>query len=148
MLRDDLETTDKVVVFAIFRETIDILAKEFADSNISVATIHGDTAPRQRQQAIDAFQQNNQPRVLIIQLNVGGTAITLHRANYAVIVDVPWTPATVMQAVARLRRIGQRKSVLARMVSLANSIDEIVVGTITRKATELAKFDNLLEEPA
>jgi SNF2 family DNA or RNA helicase len=48
MLRDDLETTDKVVVFAIFRETIDILAKEFADSNISVATIHGDTAPRQR----------------------------------------------------------------------------------------------------
>jgi SNF2 family DNA or RNA helicase len=144
MLQDDLESFEKIVVFAIFRETIDILAEELDD----VAVIHGDTPPKNRQQIIDAFQRDEQPRVLIIQLNVGGTAITLHRANYVVFCDVSWTPADLHQAAKRAHRIGQRKSVLARVVSLANSIDEIVVGTITRKAAELALFDTLLEQPA
>ena len=49
-----------------------------------------------------------------------------------------------MQAAKRLHRIGQHQSVLARVVSLANSIDETIVGVITRKAAELAVFDNLL----
>jgi SNF2 family DNA or RNA helicase len=143
MLQDDLEITDKIVVFAVFRETIDILAGELGSV---AATIHGDTPLRDRQQVIDAFQQDEQPRVLIIQLNVGGTAITLHRSNYVVFADTSWTPADLMQCAKRAHRIGQRKSVLARVVSLANSIDEIMQGTLARKANELALFDTFLEE--
>jgi SNF2 family DNA or RNA helicase len=143
MVRDDLETAGKVVVFAVYRDTIDILADELEPD---AAVIHGDIPARDRQQIIDAFQTDEQPRVLILQLGVGGTAITLHRSSYVVFADTSWTPADLMQAAKRAHRIGQRKSVLARVVSLANSIDEIVLGTLTRKAAELAAFDSAMEE--
>jgi len=131
------------VVFAIYRETIDILMRGLGSN---AAAIHGDTPQRDRQNIIDAFQDEKQPRVLIVQLSVGSTGITLHRANHVAFADISWTPADLMQATKRLHRIGQTKPVLARVISLANTIDETVVGTLARKAAELAVFDSLLEE--
>ena len=76
LLKGDLEGVEKIVVFAIFRETIDIICKGLGDI---AAAIHGGTPQRDRQRLIDSFQTEDRPRVLVLQLHVGGTAITLHR---------------------------------------------------------------------
>ena len=87
------------------------------------------------------FQNTDRPRVLILQIATGGTALTLHRAHHVIFAETTWTPADVVQAAKRCHRIGQRSSVLVRVVSLAGSIDEVVAAVITRKARELAELE-------
>ena len=74
--------------------------------------------------AADAFQNSAQPRLLIIQLAVGSTAITLTRSSRVVIAEQSWVPADIAQAAKRCHRIGQPSSVNCSVISLANSIDE------------------------
>ena len=52
----------------------------------------------------------------------------------------------MVQCAKRLHRIGQGHSVLARVISLAGSIDEAVSATALRKASELAELDLLTKE--
>ena len=84
------------------------------------------------------------PKILILQISVGGTALTLHRAHRVIFAELSWVPADVAQAAARCHRIGQKKSVLATLVSLSGSIDERVVGTLMRKSRELAALEALV----
>ena len=138
LVKNDLESIDKLVVFAVYRQTIKYLEEAIGPS---AAVIHGDTPQARRQELIDAFQNTDQPRVLVLQIATAGTALTLHRSHNVVFAETTWTPADVVQAAKRCHRIGQRSSVLVRVVSLAGSIDEIVAAVITRKARELAELE-------
>src|SRR5262249_23522269 len=113
------------------------------------AVIDGNTPQSQRQAIIDRFQTDTQPRVLIIQLAVGGTALTLHAATHVLFGEISWVPADNVQGAQRCHRIGQTSPVLARVVSLAGSIDEVVAAIVTKKASELAEFEgHITKEPA
>jgi SNF2 family DNA or RNA helicase len=140
LVNAELESVDKVVVFAVHREVISILAAGI----VGGAVIDGSTPQSARQALIDNFQNTDQPRVLILQIQIAGTAITLHRASRCVFAETTWVPADVAQCAKRLHRIGQHNSVLASVVSLAGSIDEKVAGVLTRKASELAKLESLI----
>ena len=132
---------EKVIVFAVHLAVTDAISAAFDDIG---AVIRGDTPQHIRQRRIDSFQNADMPRVLILQINTAGTALTLTRADRVVFAETTWTPADVVQAAKRCRRIGQKSSVLAQVISLAGSIDERVGGVLTRKATELAQFEQLV----
>jgi Helicase conserved C-terminal domain len=143
LVQGELEATAKIVVFAVHRDVIAGLA---AGLGPVAAVIDGSTSQAVRQQLIDAFQQDDLPRVLILQLQTAGTAITLHRSNRVLFAETSWTPADVVQAAKRCHRIGQTKSVLASTISLAGSIDEQIAAIFTRKARELAELESLLRK--
>jgi SWI/SNF-related matrix-associated actin-dependent regulator of chromatin subfamily A-like protein 1 len=143
LLQADLESIDKIVVFAHHREVITTVAKALGKD---AATIHGDTPIAVRQQLIDAFQTSDQPRVLIVQISIGGTALTLTRSSHVVFAELSWVPADNVQAAKRCHRIGQSNPVLARVISLAGSIDEVVAAIVTRKAAELAELEGHLTQ--
>ena len=82
--------------------------------------------------------------MLILQLQTAGVAITLTAARHALFAESDWVPATMAQAAKRLHRIGQDGGVLARVISLAGSIDERVNAIVMRKAGELAVLDQLI----
>jgi SNF2 family DNA or RNA helicase len=84
--------------------------------------------------------------VLILQIGTAGTALTLHRAHRVIFAEITWTPSDVVQAAKRCHRIGQQHPVRASVVSLAGSIDERVAAIVTRKAEELAAFENLISK--
>jgi SWI/SNF-related matrix-associated actin-dependent regulator of chromatin subfamily A-like protein 1 len=134
---------EKLVVFAYHREVIRIIA---ASLGSAAATIDGSTSSSERQRLIDAFQQRDTPRVLILQITAGGTAITLHRASRVIFAETTWVPADVVQAAKRCHRIGQRQSVLASIVSLSGSIDERVARVITRKAAEMTVLEDFIRK--
>ena len=141
LMQAELEAIDKIVVFAVHRRVIRMLAQGLGPI---AAVIDGSTPQSTRQRTIDAFQNTPLPRVLICQINVAGTALTLHRASRVVFAETTWVPADVAQAAKRTHRIGQRHSVLASVVSLAGSIDEVVGAVLLRKARELGELDNLI----
>lgn len=135
LLVGDLEGgMPNVVIFAHHLEVISGLVRGFEENGISVAAITGAVGPGMRQQLVDRFQRG-EVRVLICQLTAGGVAITLTSSSDVVFVEQSFVPGDNVQAADRLHRIGQTQSVLARVLTLAGSVDEVLGEILVRKTT-------------
>jgi SWI/SNF-related matrix-associated actin-dependent regulator 1 of chromatin subfamily A len=126
LIRSDLEHINKLVTFFWHRVVGNTIAAALGDD---AAVIDGSTPQKDRQALIDTFQNTPAPCVLLVQIVVAGTAITLHRASHCFFAESSWVPGDMVQCAKRLHRIGQGHSVLARVISLAGSIDEAVSAT-------------------
>jgi SWI/SNF-related matrix-associated actin-dependent regulator 1 of chromatin subfamily A len=129
---------DKVVIFAIHQAVIEGLRVELRKFN--PVTLYGRTEASKRQRNIDKFQKNPRCRVFIGNVQAAGTAITLTASNQVVVVECPWTPGDLAQAVMRCHRMGQKKTVTVRVIGLADSIDEKISRLIKQKARQLSRL--------
>ena len=110
------------------------------------AELNGDTSIEDRRRTIDAFQNSPKPRLLVCQLAVASTALTLTAASNVLFSAISWVPSDMAQAAARAHRIGQRDPVLARVTILTGSIDEAMAGVVFRKAVELGTLNQMINE--
>lgn len=144
-IKTDLDNgLDKLVVFAHHQEVFTILKKAIPEA----AVITGRTPERDCQPAIDAFQGKNatwNPRVLLLELTKGSTAITLTAAADVAFVETGWVPKDIQQAVKRCHRIGQDRPVLAKIYSLKGSLDEIVNNTLVRKQRQITLLSSRIQ---
>jgi hypothetical protein len=140
VMEDFSSGVKKMVLFARHTEVFETLQKEIPGSVV----ISGDTPQNRtrqfpegkRQYLIDAFMgrvPGFEPRCLILSIDIAATSLTLTAAHHVGIIESGWVPAIMQQAVKRLHRIGQTEKVLARIYSLAGSIDEAVNEVILRK---------------
>ncbi len=138
LLADELREnpTKKVVVVAHHLDVIENLCADLASFGCEVIT--GAVSPAARDVAVQAFQKVPAVRVILLQITAGGTAITLTAAQDVVFVEQSFVPGDNAQVADRAHRIGQRGSVHVRFLSLAGSIDEIVVEILRRK-TEMIR---------
>jgi SNF2 family DNA or RNA helicase len=101
------EASQKVIVFAPFRHAIDIIAEKLTEEGIPNSIIHGGISATARTDIFRRFQNDPNPRVLVIQPQAAAHGVTLHAAN----VVVWWGPITsietYLQANARVHRAGQ-----------------------------------------
>lgn len=129
-IRTDLENgLKKLVVFAHHQDVFAILQKMIPGA----VAITGRTPEKKIQPAIDAFQREPDPKVLLLEMTKGSTAITLTAADTVAFVETGWVVKDILQAVKRCHRIGQDRPVLAKVYSLKGSLDEAVSDTIVRK---------------
>ena len=116
-LAADTVGAHKVIVFCEFRELQLLLQRVIAAFfGFAASIVNGDTAadPRacdNRQQLIDAFQ--NQPgfSVIILSPLAVGFGVNIQAANHVVHFTRTWNPAKEDQATARAHRIGQTRTV-------------------------------------
>jgi SNF2 family DNA or RNA helicase len=141
LARDEIRALGKLVIFAWHTDVIDALKDGLGGI---AAVIDGRTPQRLRQSLIEQFQGSAWPQILILQIRVAGTAITLTAASNCLFAESSWAPSDMAQAAKRLHRIGQTSKVSARVVSLSGSIDERVNAIVTRKTRDLAMLDSLL----
>jgi SNF2 family DNA or RNA helicase len=127
---------DKVVIFYHHQSVGLGLCR--ALEKYGASRIDGSIDPRWRQPVIDAFQNDSSRRVLLVSLDCGSTVITLTAAAHVIFAECSWTPLTNVQAARRCARLGQRRPVLARFMSLAGSLDEIIIAVQARKARALS----------
>lgn len=135
----------KVLVFAHHAHVIAALARHLGEYSPAVLT--GTTAPREREEAVDKFLTDPKCRVFIGNIQAAGTAITLVgpkcRCSDVVFVESSWTPMDNAQAACRVHRIGQKDGVVARMLSAAGTVDDLITGLLVRKAREFTQlFDS------
>ena len=101
------EASQKVLVFVPFKHTIDILSEKLVKDNITNGIIRGDVNVSKRTELFRKFQDEDAPRVLIIQPQAAAHGVTLTAANTV----VWWSPVasleTYVQANARVHRTGQ-----------------------------------------
>jgi SNF2 family DNA or RNA helicase len=72
--------------------------------------------------------------VFLISLKAGGTGLNLIEADRCFLLDPWWNPATEAQAIDRVHRIGQRRSVKVYRLVAKDTVEEKVLELQARKA--------------
>jgi SWI/SNF-related matrix-associated actin-dependent regulator 1 of chromatin subfamily A len=125
-IRDFLDTNgNKLVVFAIHKETIDRLMKEFGKEAVKV---DGGVTAIKRDEAVKAFQNDPAIKLFVGNIKAAGTGLTLTAASSVAFLELPWTPGELKQAEDRCHRIGQKNTVNVYYL-LA---DQTIEGTIAK----------------
>lgn len=133
MIDEELNSgLDCIVLFAHHTDVIDGLVHGFREFGWSAEALTGDVSTSDRQKLVDRFQSGSL-KILVCQLTAGGVAITLTRASNVGFVEQSFVPGDNAQCVGRIERIGQTQPMLARMFSLAGSVDELLVDILSRK---------------
>lgn len=125
-----LETTECVLLYAIFKETILDLTTLLSDFEPLIIT--GDTPMNERHERVKTFQ-NSKARLMIGNPMAMGVGFTLTKASRVLFAEFDWTPGVNDQASDRAHRIGTKHSVLVQYMVYKNSIDKLVLETLLRK---------------
>jgi SNF2 family DNA or RNA helicase len=102
------EASGKVLIFVPFRHTIGMLSEKLAGDGITNEVIQGSVSAPKRTDIFKRFQEQDDPKVLVIQPAAASHGITLTAADTV----VWWAPTssleTYAQANARVHRSGQK----------------------------------------
>jgi SNF2 family DNA or RNA helicase len=101
------ESSNKVLVFVPFTHTIELLRDFLLSNKISCDVISGKVSVNKRNKVIKDFQENEKPRVLIIQPQAASHGLTLTAANTVIWYAPVTSVETYLQANARIDRPGQ-----------------------------------------
>jgi superfamily II DNA or RNA helicase len=126
MLSEQLEEAvsngHKVLVFFNFLAGIEMVSEQLEAAGISYLVMTG--ATRDRQRIVNLFQADQEIKVLLMTLKVGGVGLNLTAADTIFIFDPWWNKAAENQAIDRAHRIGQENKVIAYKLIMKNSIEE------------------------
>jgi len=102
------EASHKVLVFVPFSHTIDLLQEHLKKSGINTDIISGKVPVNRRNDIIKSFQEQQDPRVLIIQPQAASHGLTLTAADTIIWYAPVTSVETYLQANARINRPGQK----------------------------------------
>lgn len=131
LAEDIISQGEKVVIFSVFKETLNLLAEKLKDYRPLVCT--GDIADDIISNNIDMFQNDNEHKIILATTAKMGTGITLTRASYAIFIDTPWTAAQCQQCEDRVHRIGSNKNVTIYYLWNHDTIDDRVKEIVADK---------------
>ncbi|XP_071711412.1 DNA repair protein RAD5A [Rutidosis leptorrhynchoides] len=123
----------KSIVFSQWTAFLDLLQIPFSRNNISFVRLDGTLNQQQREKVIKQFSEERDIMVLLMSLKAGGVGINLTAASNAFVMDPWWNPAVEEQAVMRIHRIGQTKSVHIKRFIVKGTVEERMVAVQARK---------------
>jgi SNF2 family DNA or RNA helicase len=140
VLEEILEETErKVIIFAMFKSTIDTIYNHLLKRNITAEYINGAVTPPKRADIIRRFQNEDNPRVLVMQPQATAHGITLTRADTVVFYGPLMSVEQYTQAIARADRKGQDSDKVTVIHIQGSPIEKKMF-----KALESKVSDNLL----
>jgi hypothetical protein len=128
MVQSHLDQGHKVVVGCHRVNIAQALAASFAAEGIDAKWIAGPMPMHKREEIIDA-----EPDVLCCTMDSTKAGIDLTYANVGLIVELDWTPATLLQWEARFNRFGQKKNVLIQYLIALGTADELIRNAVIDK---------------
>ena len=132
LLEPLLAEGQKVLVFSQFVQMLKLLEAECQVRQIPTHILTG--ATKQRQEVVQAFQNDDQAGVFLLSLRAAGTGLNLTSASYVVLYDPWWNPAVEAQAIDRSHRIGQTRTVIAYRLIAPGTVEEKIWELQQRKA--------------
>ncbi|KAL6577425.1 DNA repair protein rad5a [Orobanche minor] len=123
----------KSIVFSQWTAFLDLLQIPLSRSNIKFLRLDGTLTQQQRERVIKQFSEEDDVKVLLMSLKAGGVGINLTAASNAFVMDPWWNPAVEEQAVMRIHRIGQTKSVIIKRFIVKGTVEERMEAVQARK---------------
>ena len=138
LLKEIFESSDdKVVIFSQWERMTRLVGRELKEMNIDFEYLHGGVPSAKRKDLIDNFREIDTKRVFL-STDAGGVGLNLQSANVIINLDLPWNPAVLEQRIARVHRLGQKKTVRV--------INFISKGTIENRILSLINFKKSIFE--
>lgn len=122
-LEDILASGSKVVIFSQFVGFLNRIQEAVAHRFPRVPHYQLTGATVDRQKPVSEFQASSGAALMFVSLRAGGTGITLHAADYLFLMDPWWNPAVEDQAIDRVHRLGQKKTVFVYRVVSEGTIE-------------------------
>ncbi len=138
LLTEIVSEGHRTLVFSQFTRFLDAARRRVEAAGIGYCYLDGST--RHRSSVLAEFKEGTAP-VFFISLKAGGFGLNLTEADYCILLDPWWNPATEAQAVDRVHRIGQSKRVMVYRLLAKNTIEEKVMAL---KAAKSALFSGIL----
>ncbi|WP_457551027.1 DEAD/DEAH box helicase [Desulfobacula sp.] len=123
-------TGEKVIVFVKYKGTIEHLAEFLEWNYIQFSLFHGGMNNHQKDEAIEAFQNQNQ---VLVTTEIGGEGRNLQFCSRMVNYDLPWNPMKIEQRIGRIHRIGQKKEVQIFNFCAVGSLEDYILDILDRK---------------
>ena len=128
-LEEVMDGGHKALVFSQFTSLLSIVRGHLDKKGVKYEYLDGKT--KDRQGAVEHFQNDPECKLFLVSLKAGGVGLNLTAAEYVFLLDPWWNPAVESQAIDRAHRIGQTRSVFAYRL--------ICKGTVEEKVLELQK---------
>lgn len=125
------DTEGQIIIWASFREELRQIGELLSD--YEVVQYHGGTKTKDREQAVDDFQ-NGRARIFLANPAAAGTGLTLTAANTAIYYSCSYNFEERSQSEDRCHRIGTKKPVLYIDLMARNTIDERIANALQTKA--------------
>ena len=129
IIHNTIDGGEKLIVFCFLKEVVAALKSEFPEA----VTVTGDDNDKQKQRAVDQFQENAACKLIILNYRSGGTGLTLTAASNVLFVEFPWTYSDCCQAEDRAHRNGQKNAVTCTYLLGSGTIDEYMFNLIQTK---------------
>jgi len=139
----------KVVFFAKHIDVMDAAEAHFASAGLKTISIRGDQTTANRQDGIDAFNNDPAVGIAVCSLTAAGVGLNLQAASNVVLAELSWTAAEQTQAIDRVHRIGQGEPVTAWRIIAAHTIDTKIAELIdSKQGLSLRALDGEAVDPA
>ncbi len=147
VLREILEETDrKVLIFALFRNSIEMIATDLEKHGIKTAQIHGDINPNKRGAIINNFQNAPDVRVLVMQPAAAAHGITLTAADTVVFYGPLMSVEMYIQCIARADRKGQNAEKVTVFHIQSSPIEVKLFKAMAGKVSDHSLLTGMFEE--
>ncbi len=135
------EEKRKVLVFSFFLDTIQRVRELLGDRVFG--PISGSVPAEKRQELVDQFAAGPDGSVLLCQIVAGGVGLNIQAASVVVLLEPQWKPSIETQAISRVYRMGQARSVEVFRLLAEKTVDEHVLRILKGKS-EI--FDGFADE--
>ena len=129
---------NKIIVFGLHIDVLETLQKALV--RYGSVMLSGKTSDRLKQNAVQAFQKDDNCQIFFGNILAAGTAITLTAASQIIFIEDDWVPGNNQQAADRAHRYGQKEIVSVRHMAIKDSIDGKITAANVRKIQEISTF--------
>ncbi|KAL8104947.1 DNA repair protein RAD5B [Apium graveolens] len=145
---------DKSIIFSQWTSFLDLLEIPLKRRNIMFLRFDGRLSQKQREKVLKEFSETNVKMVMLMSLKVGGVGLNLTSASNVFLMDPWWNPAVEEQAIMRIHRIGQKKTVRVRRFIVKETVEDrmqqvqarkqrMIAGALTDEEVRSARIDEL-----
>ncbi len=136
MVEEAKEQGFSIVIFVNFTNTLTALSQRLGTNCI----FDGQTPDKIRNKNVELFQ-NNDERVILINIQSGGAGLSLHdlQGNFPrmSIISPTYSPVYMRQALGRIWRDDAKTKCIQRIVCVANTVEEDVCRNVQQKLDNL-----------
>ncbi|XP_008438555.2 DNA repair protein RAD5B [Cucumis melo] len=145
---------EKSIVFSQWTTFFDLLEIPLKRKRIGFFRFDGKLSQKHRERVLKEFSESKEIKVMLISLKAGGVGLNLTAASNVFIMDPWWNPAVEEQAIMRIHRIGQKRTVRVRRFIVKDTVEErmqqvqarkqrMISGALTNEEVRTARIEEL-----
>ncbi|XP_023770523.2 DNA repair protein RAD5B isoform X1 [Lactuca sativa] len=145
---------EKSIVFSQWTSFLDLLEIPLKRRKIGFLRFDGSLSQKNREKTLKEFNETSDKMVLLMSLKAGGVGLNLTAASNVFLMDPWWNPAVEEQAIMRIHRIGQKRTVCVRRFIVKETVEErmqqvqarkqrMIAGALTDEEVRSARLEEL-----